>query len=259
VVLVIAHVPKATELRLTALVLTLTNVTKTLTLVATVPHVLTLRADTHANVSLVHKEIHIMVSVHQHKDVAPPIVNVVRMKNVFNLENAFVHLHSSLMLETYVEIHVNVLLVELMPNVVQLIHLNVCAKLVSKEIHFLVVSALMNAPLLHVPMVLNVSTKKVVTNVFVLKECLEIHTRAVVSLKILKQADQHAKVTATVLRIFIVKQEHVLVLVLIYSVDQTHFVNLKIMLDGADVVLDINQVPMEIVFLVSLKMIIIVK
>lgn len=251
--LVIAHVLKASELRLTALVSTLTNVLKILTLAATELHVLTLKAATNVSAYPAHKEIHIMVSVHLPNDDVHPIVNADRMKNVCNLVSVFVHLHFSSMLEMFVEIHVKDSHVESTPNVVQPTHLNVCVKLVSKVILCWVVLAQTNVPMLHVLMAHNVSIKKVDTNAFVPKECLEIRIKVAVYLKILKLVDQLANQTTIVLQIYIVEMELVLVHALIYFVDQMLFVNQKIMLDGADVELDLNPVQMAIVFLVSGK------
>jgi hypothetical protein len=185
----------------------LTNVLKILTLVATELHVLTLKAVTNVNVYLALKETHITVSVHLPNVDAHPTENADRMRSVYNLVSVFVLLHSLSMLETFVEIHVNDLLVESTQNVVQLILLSVCVKLVSKEIHCWVVLAQTNVPMLLVPMVHNVLIKKVDISAFVPMECQEIHIKVVVYMKIHKLVDLTVNQTMTALQIYIVVME----------------------------------------------------
>lgn len=250
-VLVTAPAPKAIELRLTAHVSTLTNVLKILTLVATMLHVLTLKADINASASQDIKEILTMVSAHRLNVAAPLIESAAPTKNVFNLVSAFVLLRSSSMLEMFVEILARDLHVESMRNVVQLIHHNVCVKLVLKAILCLGVLVPMNVQTPPALMELNASIKRAATNAFVLRECLAIHTKVAAFSKILKLADRHVNRTTIVHRIFIVVMELVLVLVLICYVAQMHFANLKIMLDGVDAELVTKTAIAVIVFQVN--------
>lgn len=82
-------------------------------------------------------EMHIMANVLLHNDVVQQIVNVERMKNVFNQGNVFAHHHSfwTRVTVTNVKIHANGMHAELTPNAHLPIHHNVCAKLDSRETH----------------------------------------------------------------------------------------------------------------------------
>jgi len=126
-------------------------------------------------------EMHIMANVLLPNDVVQQIVNVERMKNVFNQENVFAHHHSfwTPVTVTNVKIHANDMHVELMPSVHLPIHHNVCAKLDSRVTHCKVALMKMNVPLMeiHAHMGPNVSIKKEDTSVFVQMEWLEIHIK----------------------------------------------------------------------------------
>ena len=75
--------------------------------------------DLHVHVHKVMMEILIMACVLCHTNAVHQTTNVVRMKNVYNQVNVFVHHHSLLMLEMHVQIHVRDSLVVSTPDAVQ--------------------------------------------------------------------------------------------------------------------------------------------
>lgn len=243
-------VQKVLELNPMVHALILMSASRILKVVDMMQFVLTLKEGLHANVLLVIAVMLSMVCVHLLNVVVPQTKNAVLTRSAFNLANVFVHHHFSLIQETSAEVHVKDSLVESMPSVVQLIHLNVCVKQVSRVIHCRVALALTSVQMHHVPMELNVLAKKVVTNVYAPRECLAMHTRAAVFLKIQSEANQSAQQIPIVLQIFIAVTVLVSAHVLIYSAVQTLSVNQKIMLDGVDVESDSQKDQMETVFLV---------
>lgn len=210
-------------------------------------HVLTLKEDINASVNRATKEILIMVSARPLNVAVHLIVNVAQMKNVFNRASVFVRRRSSSTPAMSAEIHVKGLHVESTRNVVPPIRLSACVKLVSKAIHCLVASALTNVPMHLAHMELSVSIKKVATSASVLRECQVIRIRVVVSSKIHNLADQHVNQTMTAHQIFTAVMERVLVHALICCVDRMPSVNLKIMLDGVDVELDISTARVDLI------------
>jgi hypothetical protein len=128
-------VPKVSELKPMALALILTNVLRTLTPAGMMQFVLTLKADIPVNVLRVITASLTVACVPLPNVDVPLIKSVVRMKSVFNLANVFAHPPSLSMPAISVEVLVNDSLVVLTPNVVQPIHLNVCAKPVSRVTH----------------------------------------------------------------------------------------------------------------------------
>lgn len=242
-------VQKVSVLNLTVLVLILTNAQKILILAVMMRFVLTLKEVTLVNVHLAPMENLIKVFVLLPFVVVLLIVSVGQMKNAYNLENAFAHHHSSLN-QAAAKIHVKDFHAELMQNAAQQIHHNVCVKLASKEILSKDVQAPMNAPMHHVHMGLNVSLKKAVINAFVPMECPVILTRVDAFMRI-QRLKYNVPQTKTALRISAVAMEIVSALVLIFFAAQTLSANQKIMLDGADAVLDSMRDLMETVFQVS--------
>lgn len=242
-------VQKVSVLNLTVLVLILTNALKIPILAVMMRFVLTLKEVTLVNVHLALMENLIKVFVQLPFVVVLLIVSVGQMKNVSNLENAFAHHHSSLN-QAAAKIHVKDFHVELMQNAVQQIHHNVCVKLVSKEILSKDVQAPMNAPMHHAHMELNASLKKAVINAFVPMECPVILTRVDAFMRI-QRPKYNVPLIKTALQISAAAMEIVLALVLIFFAAQTLSANRKIMLDGADAVLDSMRDLMETVFQVS--------
>lgn len=137
--LAIAHVQKDIALKQMALALTLMNAWKIHILAVMMQFVLTLKVAINVHVPKVTMVIPISDFVHQHNVDVLPIKNAALMKNVYNLESVFARLHSLLIRVIIVVVHAKDLLVVLMQNVVQLTHLNVCAKLDLKVIHYKVV------------------------------------------------------------------------------------------------------------------------
>jgi hypothetical protein len=247
---VTAPVQRVFELKTTGLALTLMNVLKTSTLADMMQFVLTMKVVILANALLEKMENLIKVCVHQLNVVVPLIKNVDLMRNAFNLENAFVPHLSLLMPAIFAEIPVKDLLVVLMQNVVQLIHLSACVKLDLKVTHLKVVFPLTNVQMHLALMEHNVSLKRAATNASVQTECPVTHTRAVVSTKIPKPRF-NAHLTTTVLQIFTAETVIVSVHAPTYCVEPTLSVNLRTMLDGAAAALDILKDQMAIVFPVS--------
>lgn len=103
----------------------------------------------------------------------------------------------------------------------------------------------------HVLMELNASIKREATFVNVPQECQEIHTRADVFMKIQSEVKVNAQLTRTAHQISSVMKNLALVHAPIYCVDLMLSVNLKIMLVGAVVKLDLLKTQMENVFHVS--------
>lgn len=213
--------------------------------------VLTLKVVLNVNVRQDITAILITVCVRPHNVVAQLTRNAARMRSAFNLANVFVRHLSSLTLETFVEIHASDSLAESTLNAVRLIHLNACAKLVSKAIPCKDASALMNVRTRLARMELSVSLRREAINAFVPMECQAMLTRAVVSSKILFVENRSARRTQTALQIFIVEIALASALALIFYADRTLSANQRIMLAGAAAVLDTQKVRMEIVFPVS--------
>lgn len=199
--------------------------------------VLTLKEVILANAQQISVEILIMVYVQLLFVVVHLIVNVAQTKNVCSLENAFVHHHSLLIQETFAGTRARGFPVESMQNVARQTLRNACVKQVSRVILLKVAQVQTNVPMLLVAMELNVLHKKVATNVHARTECQVILTKAAASTKIQKPKYNVPQIT-TVHLTFVAITVTVLVLVLTYCVEQTPFVNLKIMRDGAVVALD---------------------
>lgn len=90
--------------------------------------------------------IHIMDTVHHHKNDVLPMPNVVQMKNVFNPVNVYARHHISWTQVTVINVRVlvNDSRVVLMQNVHQLIHHNACVRLATRVIHWKDVHMKMN-------------------------------------------------------------------------------------------------------------------
>jgi hypothetical protein len=129
-------------------------------------------------------EMLIMDYVHQLKEDALPIKNVELTLNAYNLANVFARRHSLSMPEMSVEIHVKDLIAELMLNVHQPIHHNVCARQALRETLYKAAQVLTSVQTNHVLTELNASIKKEATYVNARLVCQEILIRAAVFTKI---------------------------------------------------------------------------
>lgn len=240
------RVPKVSVLKMMVLALTLMNALKIHILAHMMQFVLTLKEVILANAQQISLEILTMVYVQLLFDVVHLIVNVGQTKNVFNLENAFAHHHFSLTQETFAGTRVKGFLVESMQNAaLQILH-NACVKQALRVTLLKVALAQTNVQMLLVAMELNALHKKVATNVYAQMECRVILTRVAASTKIQKPKYNVPQIT-TVHQTFVAITVTALALVLTYCVEQTPFVNLKIMRDGAVAVLDSKKDQVETV------------
>lgn len=118
--------------------------------------VLTLKVDLNANARRDTTAIPFMVCVRPLSVDALQTRSAALTRNAFSQESAFARRLSSSMLEIFVEARAKDSLAALMPNVVRLIRLNVCARLVSREIRCKAASAPTNVPMPLALMELNV-------------------------------------------------------------------------------------------------------